>query len=153
MPRVYEITEQEYCEIVKAEGKTQDKHISRDLRILMLRHKGFNNKDISDIFDITEMRIGQIIRKYKERGIQSFFVKKYGKNMRRNMSVKEEMGFLEGIRTRAKAGEKITVRKIREEICQKLNKNVHKANVYDMLRRNGWMQKVSGQRQEKFIIP
>ncbi len=58
----YQITEEEYKEIVLREKQTRDKRISKRLRVLMLRYEGKSNPEIAAKLDISTDRLSHLIR-------------------------------------------------------------------------------------------
>ncbi len=61
----YQITEEEYKEIVLREKQTRDKRISKRLRVLMLRYEGKSNPEIAAKLDISTDRLSHLISEYK----------------------------------------------------------------------------------------
>ena len=135
--RKINISEQEYNEIVKAEKETQDKQISRKLRVLILRYKGLSNKEIGKMVDLCEIRVSQIVRSYKEQGLKMFIKKKYGGN-NRNMTEAEEKEILDGFKNQANLGHIIVVKEIKEAFDKKLGRDTGRGYIYMLLKRHGW---------------
>ena len=90
------ITAEEYEKIVEAEKKTQDKQISRKLRVLMLWYEGLDNAEVGKRVGLCSVRVSQLVSEYKKTGLEKYTQKKYGGN-HRNMSEVEEEEILSGI--------------------------------------------------------
>ena len=135
--RKINISEQEYNEIVKAEKETQDKQISRKLRVLILRYKGLSNKEIGKMVDLCEIRVSQLVRNYKEQGLKIFIKKKYSGN-NRNMTEAEEKEILDGFKNQANLGHIIVVKEIKEAFDKKLGRDTGRGYIYMLLKRHGW---------------
>lgn len=135
--RKINITEQEYIEIVKAEKKTQDKQISRKLRVLMLRYEGLSNKEIGKIVGLCDIRVSQLVKEYKDEGLEKFTQKKYGGN-NRNMSEAEENEILERFKDQAEAGCIVVIKDIKEAFDKKIGRDTGSGYIYMLLKRHGW---------------
>ena len=59
------ISTEEYQEIMAAEKATQDKHISRKLRALMLRYEGLSNEEAGKRLGLSGVRVSQLVSEYK----------------------------------------------------------------------------------------
>ncbi len=97
-----EIDTEEYEEIKAAEKATKSKHISKKLRVLMLRHEGKGNREIAEAVGFSEWRIPQLLREYKETGIEEYTRSKY-KGNHRSLSEEEETEILDRYQPRPKA--------------------------------------------------
>ena len=81
----YRITKEEYERIKAAEKATQDKRLSRQLKVLMLRYEGKSNPEIAQKLDISTDRISHLVSQFKREGLEEFMRMKYtGHN--RNMT-------------------------------------------------------------------
>ena len=135
--RKINISEKEYNEIVKAEKKTQDKQISRKLRVLILRYEGLGNKEIGKMVGLCEIRVSQLVSEYKKQGLEIFITKKYGGN-NRNMSEAEEKEILESFKNQANSGHIVIVKEIKEAFDKKLGRDTGSGYIYMLLKRHGW---------------
>ena len=102
--RRLEISKEDYTKIVAEEKQTQDKQISRKLKVLMLRYEGLSNKAIAEHLGISETRVMHLVGEYFKQGLKEYARKKYGGN-HRNMSEEEETQILEGFKQKAEAGQ------------------------------------------------
>ena len=135
--RKINISDKEYNEIVKAEKKTQDKQISRKLRVLILRYEGLGNKEIGKMVGLCEIRVSQLVSEYKKQGLEIFITKKYGGN-NRNMSEAEEKEILESFKNQANSGHIVIVKEIKEAFDKKLGRDTGSGYIYMLLKRHGW---------------
>lgn len=133
----YQITEEEYKEIVLREKQTRDKRISKRLRVLMLRYEGKSNPEIAAKLDISTDRLSHLISEYKRVGLEEYVRVKYTGN-HRNMSYEEEQEILDRFQEAAKAGQVITVKEIMAAFDEKLGRDTGRGYIYMLLKRHRW---------------
>ena len=150
--RKLEISAEEYGKIVAAEKATQDKQISRRLRVLMLRHDGLSNAKTGERLGLCSVRVSQLVSEYKKNGLAAFVQKKYGGN-HRNMSEAEEKELLEGFRKQAESGQVIIARKIKEAFDKRLGRDTGRGYIYMLLERHGWRKVMPRSRHPKKATP
>ena len=131
------ITAEEYEKIVEAEKRTQDKQISRKLRVLMLRFEGLDNAEVGKRVGLCSVRVSQLVSEYKKTGFEKYTQKKYGGN-HRNMSEAEEEEILSGFKAKAEAGQVVIAKDIKEEFDKKLGRDTGRGYIYMLLERHGW---------------
>jgi len=131
------IEKEEYEQIVAAEKRTQDKRISRKLRVLMLRYEGFSNSDIGEKVGLGSVRVSQLVREYRESGLETFTKKKYGGN-HRNLSEEEESEILKQFEGSAETGNIIIARDIKKAFDDKLGRDTGRGYIYMLLKRHNW---------------
>ena len=131
------ITAEEYEKIVEAEKRTQDKQISRKLRVLMLRYEGLDNTEIGKRVGLCSVRASQLVSEYKKTGLEKYTQKKYGGN-HRNMSEAEEEEILAGFKAKAEAGQVVIAKDIKEAFDKKLGRDTGRGYIYMLLERHGW---------------
>ena len=131
------ITAEEYEKIVEAEKKTQDKQISRKLRVLMLWYEGLDNAEVGKRVGLCSVRVSQLVSEYKKTGLEKYTQKKYGGN-HRNMSEAEEEEILSGFKAKAEAGQVVIAKDIKEEFDKKLGRDTGRGYIYMLLERHGW---------------
>lgn len=131
------ITEEEYDQIVAAEKATQDKQVSRKLKVLMLRHENLSNADIGKRLGLCSVRVSQIVSEYKKQGLDAFVQKKYGGH-HRNMSEAEETELLEGFKKQAESGQIVITREIKAVFDKRLGRDTGRGYIYMLLARHGW---------------
>ena len=133
----YQITEEEYKEIVLREKQTRDKRISKRLRVLMLRYEGKSKPEIAAKLDISTDRLSHLISEYKRVGLEEYVRVKYTGN-HRNMSYEEEQEILDRFQEAAKAGQVITVKEIKAAFDEKLGRDTGRGYIYMLLKRHRW---------------
>ena len=131
------ITAEEYEKIVEAEKRTQDKQISRKLRVLMLRFEGLDNAEVGKRVGLCSVRVSQLVSEYKKTGLEKYTQKKYGGN-HRNMSEAEEEEILSGFKAKAEAGQVVIAKDIKEACDKKLGRDTGRGYIYMLLERHGW---------------
>ena len=131
------ITAEEYEKIVEAEKRTQDKQISRKLRVLMLRYEGLDNAEVGKRVGLCSVRVSQLVSEYKKTGLEKYTQKKYGGN-HRNMSEAEEEEILSGFKAKAEAGQVVIAKEIKEAFDKKLGRDTGRGYIYMLLERHGW---------------
>ena len=132
-----EISAEEYEKIKAEEKATQDKQISRKLKVLMLRYEGKENKTIAERTGFSETRVSHLITEYKKNGLKEYARKKYGGN-HRNMTKEEEEEILEKFRKEAEAGHVVTAQEIKKAFDEKLGRDTGSGYIYMLLARHGW---------------
>ena len=132
-----EISAEEYEKIKAEEKATQDKQISRKLKVLMLRYEGKENKTIAERTGFSETRVTHLITEYKKNGLKEYARKKYGGN-HRNMPKEEEEEILEKFRKEAEAGHVVTAQEIKKAFNEKLGRDTGSGYIYMLLARHGW---------------
>ncbi len=132
-----EISAEEYEKIKAEEKATQDKQISRKLKVLMLRYEGKENKTIAERTGFSETRVTHLITEYKKNGLKEYARKKYGGN-HRNMTKEEEEEILEKFRKEAEAGHVVTAQEIKKAFNEKLGRDTGSGYIYMLLARHGW---------------
>lgn len=142
----------EYERIIEAEKQTQDKQISRKLRVLMLRHKGFNNAEIGEKVGLCSVRVSQLVSEYKKVGLGEFTQKKYGGN-HRNMSEKEENEILRSFENDAEKGTVVIARDIKRVFDEKLGRDTGRGYIYMLLKRHNWRKVMPRSKHPKKATP
>ena len=64
----FQISEEEYEAIKQAEKETNDKNVSRRLRVLMLRHEGYKVREVAKMVGMRLNSISQLCQRYREQG-------------------------------------------------------------------------------------
>ena len=133
----YRITKEEYEQIKAAEKRTQDKRISRQLKVLMLRYEGKSNPEIAEKLDISTDRISHLVSQFKRVGLEEFIRMKYtGHHW--NMTYEEEQAILDRFTEQAEAGHIITVKEIKAAFDEKLGRDTGRGYIYMLLARHKW---------------
>ena len=142
------ISEEEYQRITVAEKATQDKQISRKLRVLILRYEGMDNQTIAEHTGMSQTRVTHLVTEYKKYGLEEYTRKKYGGN-HRNMTEAEEEEILAGFSEKAKAGQMVTVKEIKQAFDEKLGRDTGRGYIYMLLERHGWRKVMPRPRHPK----
>ena len=142
------ISEEEYQRITVAEKATQDKQISRKLRVLILRYEGMDNQTIAEHTGMSKTRVTHLVTEYKKHGLEEYTRKKYGGN-HRNMTEAEEEEILAGFSEKAKAGQMVTVKEIKQAFDEKLGRDTGRGYIYMLLERHGWRKVMPRPRHPK----
>ena len=146
------ITAEEYEKIVEAEKQTQDKQITRKLRVLMLRYEGLDNAEVGKRVGLCSVRVSQLVSEYKKNGLQKYTQKKYGGN-HRNMSEAEEEEILARFKAKAESGQVVIAREIKEAFDKKLGRDTGRGYIYMLLERHGWRKVMPRSKHPKKASP
>ena len=121
------------------EGKRKIKDIKAYNRLLALhmRVMGKQNKEISEIVGLSVQYITEIVSKYVKEGMDAILTDKRTGN-HRNMSVSEEIAFLDGFFDLADAGQIVTIATIMEKYEEVTGKPCADTTIYRLLKRHGW---------------
>lgn len=133
----FQITQEEY-EAVKAKEKvTKDKHVSRRLRILMLRYEGHKVSEIATMVGMRINSISQLCRRYREQGLEEFARIKYTSH-RHALSEEKEKEILGKFEKAAEAGQEVTVAAIKAAFDEERGKDTGRGYIYMLLKRHNW---------------
>lgn len=142
------IEKEEYNKIVAAEKVTQDKQVSRRLKVLMLRYEDLSNTEIRKRLGLCSVRVSQIVSEYKRQGLDVFIQKKYGGH-HRNMSETEETELLDRSKDQAGSGKVVIVRDIKAAFDKRLGRDTGRGYIYMLLKRHGWRKVMPRPRHPK----
>ena len=124
---------------ITKEGKRKIKDIKAYNRLLALhmRTMGKQNKEISETVGFSVQHVTELASKYAKEGMDAILTdKRTGNN--RNMSVSEEITFLEGFFDLADAGQIVTIATIMEKYEEATGKPCADTTIYRLLKRHGW---------------
>jgi transposase len=124
---------------ISKENKRKIKDVKAYNRLLVLhmRTLGKQNKEISEIVGFSLQYITELVSKYINEGMGAILLdKRTGNN--RNMSVSEEIDFLEQFTELADAGQLITIKLIMEKYVEITGKPCSDTTIYRLLKRHGW---------------
>ena len=128
----FQISEEEYEAIKEAEKGTNDKNVSRRLRILMLRYEGHKVPEIAEVFGMRVNSISQLCRRYREQGLEEFMRNKYTSHRRALTEI------LSKFEEAAEAGKEVTALEIKAAFDEVRGKTTGRGYIYALLRRHGW---------------
>ena len=133
----FQISEEEYEAIKEAEKGTNDKNVSRRLRVLMLRYEGYKVRELAKIFGMRSNSISQLCRRYREQGLEEFMRNKYTSH-RRALTEEQEQEILSRFEKAAEAGKEVTALEIKAAFDETRGKDTGRGYIYALLRRHGW---------------
>ena len=133
----FQMREEEYEAIKQAEKETNDKNVSRRLRVLMLRHDGYKAREVAKMVGMRLNSISQLCRRYREQGLEEFKRNKYTSH-RQALPVEQEEEILARFEEAAKAGHEVTAQEIKAAFDEVRGKDTGRGYIYALLRRHGW---------------
>ena len=133
----FQISEEEYEAIKQAERETNDKNVSRRLRVLMLRYEGYKVAKIAEMVGMRINSISQLCRRYREQGLEEFKRNKYTSH-RQALPVAQEKKILARFEKAAEAGHEVTAQEIKAAFDEVRGKDTGRGYIYALLRRHGW---------------
>ena len=68
----FQMSKEEYEAIKAAEKATEDKNVSKRLRVLMLRYEGYSVIEVAKIMGINRSTFYLLYKRYKEEGLERF---------------------------------------------------------------------------------
>ena len=131
------MSEEEYEAIKQAEKETNDKNVSRRLRVLMLRHEGYKVREVAKMVGMRLNSISQLCQRYREQGLEEFKRNKYTSH-RQALPVEQEEEILARFEKAAEAGQEVTAREIKAAFDEVRGKDTGRGYIYMLLKRHGW---------------
>lgn len=133
----YRFREEEIERIEEARRKNKDKRAEQRLKALELRAKGGSAKAVSEATGFCEAYVSQLVKKYREKGLEAISGNHYGGN-HRNMSEEEETAILAPFKDRAEKGEMVEIHEMAEAYQAAVDHRVGSGQIYSVLKRHGW---------------
>lgn len=133
----YHFTEKEIEGIQAERKKNKDKRAEQRLKALELRAKGKSRKEVSQATGFCAEYVSQLVKKYRENGLEAISGNHYGGN-HRNMSKEEEAAILEPFQARGEAGKIVEIHEIGEAYQAAVDHPVSGGQIYRVLARHGW---------------
>jgi len=137
MPKRNVIDPKEVKKIEAVRKANKDKTIDKWLEVLLLHAEGKSRKEIAVKTGYKEQYITELVGEYQAVGLTEFARKQY-KGNHRNMSLAEEIAFLEAFKKAAEAGQIIEVGEIKTAYEEKVGHSISSGQIYRLLRRHGW---------------
>ena len=137
MGRRYQFEEEEIEAIQAARKKNKDKRAEQRLKALELRAKGKSRKEVSQSTGLCKEYVSQLVKKYREKGLEAISGNHYGGN-HRNMSEEEEGAILAPFKEDAEKGKMVEIREIAEAYQAAVDHQVSGGQIYRVLGRHGW---------------
>jgi transposase len=133
----FQINEEEYKAINKAEKRTKDKRISQLLRIVMMRYEGKKVREIAEITGYKINSISRICSRYRKEGLEGFVRNKYTSH-RRLLTEAQEREILSRFEEAAEAGQEVTAQAIKAAFDEALGRDTGNSYIYVLLKRHKW---------------
>jgi len=109
------------------------------IQCIYLRSKfNYSAKVISEIVGFHKQTVLNLHSRFLKVGELCLELKKKGGRMRANMSLEEEIKFLETFEQDGDKGQILEVSSIKSSLEAKLKKEISKTSVYELLHRHGW---------------
>ena len=148
MGRRYQFREEEIEEIQAARKKNKDKRAEQRLKALELRAKGKSREEVSQATGFCKEYVIQLVKKYREKGLEAISGNHYGGN-HRNMSKEEEAAILAPFKADAEKGKMVEIHEIAEAYQAAVDHHVSGCQVYRVLARHGWRKVMPRSRHPK----
>ena len=148
MGRSYQFREKEIEEIQAARKKNKDKRAEQRLKALELRAKGKSREEVSQSTGFCKEYVSQLVKKYREKGLEAITGNHYGGN-HRNMSKKKEEEILAPFKADAEKGKMLEIHEIAEAYQAAVDHHVSGGQVYRVLARHGWRKVMPRSRHPK----
>ena len=133
----FQISEEEYKAVVKAEKQTRDKRISKRLCILKMRYEGKKVREIAEITGLKISSISRICTRYRKEGLEGFITNKYTSH-RRLMTEEQEREILSRFEKAAEAGQEVTAQAIKAAFDEAIGRDTGNSYIYVLLKRHNW---------------
>ena len=133
----FQMSEEEYKAVGKAEKQTRDKRVSQLLRILKMRYEGKRVREIAEITGLKINSISRICTRYQKEGLEGFIRNKYTSH-RRLMTEAKEREILSRFEEAAEAGQEVTVQEIKAAFDEAVGRDTGNSYIYVLLRRHNW---------------
>ena len=144
----FQISKEEYEEIIKAEKSTKDKNISRRLRVLKMRYEGYKVREIAEITGMRINSISQLCRRYREQGLDEFKRNKATSHYHA-LTEEQEREILARFEKAAEAGREVTAKDIKAAFDEVRGKDTGRGYIYMLLKRHGWRKVMPRSRHPK----
>ncbi len=142
------ITETEYNNVLIAIKENKHKIIDRKLQVIKLRYEGMKNAEICEKLDYSEPSIINLIKEFKNSGIEEYTKLKY-KGNHRSLTEEEEDEILKEFEERAEKGQIVTVKEIKAKFDEKIGKDTGRGYIYMLLKRKGFRKVMPRNRHPK----
>ena len=142
------ISREEIEAINKAEKATQNKHISKKLRVLQLRYEGKTIEKIGELTQMTGTQVSRLVSEYRRDGLEEYIRVKGGGN-HRSLSEEKEKEMLARFEEQAKSGQVVRVQEIKEAFDKEIGKETGRGYSYMLLARHDWRKVMPRARHPK----
>ena len=138
MRRKYEISKENAEEIREYRLRVTDKYLDRRLYAVQLVGEGMKPKDIADKLDADKRQISRWVGQFCNNGGITGLIGKCGGRFHENMTFEEEKAFLEQFNEKAKKGQIVETREIKEAYDKIIGRKSSSGQIYYVLRRHDW---------------
>jgi len=145
----FQISKEEYEAIKAAENETEDKRISRRLRVLMLRYEGYSAKEAAKIMGINRSTVYLLYKRYREEGLERFAQNNYAGGNHQALTDEQEQEILDEYEKKAQEGQIITAQEIKAAFDKVRGKDTGRGYIYMLLERHGWRKVMPRSRHPK----
>jgi len=137
MPKRTIISVSEAKEIEKARKLNNDKVVEKWLEVLLMHASGKKRSEISTKTGYKPQYITELVGEYRRVGLAEYAKKQY-KGNHRNMSIEDEIAFLEPFKKAAESGQIVEVSEIEAAYAEKVGHSIGSGQIYNVLHRHGW---------------
>jgi len=111
------------------------KRVDKRLQVIRLHIEGQKQQEIADKLEYSRQWVNQLIRQYREKGLEEYARHKYGGN-HRAMSVEEEEEILRSFDDESQKGKLVVANTIKKAFDEKRGKNTGRGYIYMLLKRH-----------------
>lgn len=131
-------TEEERAEIVCENERNHASHVYKRLLALKLKAiEGMRSEDAARISGLSQAGVNQIVRRYKEQGMEAIIGRRHNHG-KRYMTYEQEVAFLAQFREAGEAGRVIEVTDIYQAYQKAVGHPVTRNAIYYLLKKHGW---------------
>ena len=145
----FQMSKEEYEAIKAAEKATEDKNVSKRLRVLMLRYEGYSVIEVAKIMGINRSTFYLLYKRYKEEGLERFAQNNYKGGNHQALTDAQEQEILDEFEKKAQEGQIITAQEIKAAFDKVRGKDTGRGYIYMLLERHGWRKVMPRSRHPK----
>ena len=145
----FELKKEEYEAIKEAERATEDKNVSKRLRVLMLRYEGYTAIETARIMGIHRVTVYTLQERYRSEGLERFARNNYAGGNHQALTNEQEKAILDEFEKKAQEGQIITAQDIKAAFDKVRGKDTGRGYIYMLLERHGWRKVMPRSRHPK----
>ena len=145
----FKLSKEEYEAIKEAEKATEDKNVSKRLRVLMLRYEGYTAIEAAQIMGINRATVYALQNRYRREGLERFARNNYAGGNHQALTNEQEKAILDEFEKRAEEGQIITAQDIKAAFDKVRGKDTGRGYIYMLLQRHGWRKVMPRSRHPK----
>ena len=134
----FPISEEEYEAIKAAERATEDKNVSKRLRVLMLLYEGYRAIEVAKIMGINRSTVYLQYNRYRAEGLERYARNNYTGGNHKALTDAQEREILDEFEKKAQEGQIITAQEIKAAFDKVRGKDTGRGYIYMLLERHGW---------------